>query len=248
MTAGAASGPEARGAASAPAATSVPDAAPVSPFLTGPADDRTAALLAGLGTSRRYARGEHVYRQGERSTRFHLVVSGRVRIYLHRPDGTERSLAYAEPGSSIGEAACLDGRPRHLGAVTTQPSEIVAITRDALLGADRELLLEITRRIAYKQRVMQLHVLIEGLPARERVILLLGQLVEAYGEVALDTTTRLSIRPAVDELALLVGLTRVTMSRELSRLVAEGLVQKEGRSIVVRDLPALRRRVHAVLA
>ena len=145
----------------------------------------------------------------------------------------------------------MDGRPRHLASVVTQPSEIVAVTRDALLDAARdapELLLELTRRIAYKQRVMQLHVLIEGLPARERVVLLLGHLVEAYGEVALDTTTRLSIRPAVDELGLLVGLTRVTMSRELSRLVAEGLVGKDGRTIVVRDVPDLRRRVHAVLA
>ncbi|ALE74443.1 transcriptional regulator, Crp/Fnr family [Pseudonocardia sp. Ae168_Ps1] len=223
---------------------------PVSPFLTAPATPVTDRL-AGLGTPRRYARGEHVYRQGELSTRLHLVVSGRVRIYLHRPDGSERSLAYAEPGATLGEAACVDGRPRHLASVCTQPSEIVSVTRDALLDAARaepELLLEITRRIAYKQRVMQLHVLIEGLPARERVILLLGHLVEAYGEVALDTVTRLSIRPAVDELALLVGLTRVTMSRELSRLVAEGLVEKEGRSIVVRDLPDLRRRVHAVLA
>nr|WP_255426404.1 Crp/Fnr family transcriptional regulator [Pseudonocardia sp. C8] len=209
------------------------------------------ARIGELGTPRHYARGEHVYRQGEVSARFHLVVGGRVRIYLHRPDGAERTLAYAESGATLGEAACIDGRPRHLGSVCTQPSEIVSVSRDALLEAARaepELLLELTRRIAYKQRVMQLHVLIEGLPARERVILLLGHLVEAYGEVALDTTTRLSIRPAVDELALLVGLTRVTMSRELSRLVAEGLVEKEGRAIVVRDLPDLRRRVHAVLA
>lgn len=95
---------------------------------------------------------------------------------------------------------------------------------------------------------MQLHVLIEGLPARERIILLLGHLVEAYGEIALDEVARLSIRPAVDELGLLVGLTRVTTSRELSRLVAEGLLEKEGRGFVVRDLPDLRRRVHAVLA
>lgn len=227
-----------------------PDDAPVSPFLTEPPGEITDRLAA-LGTVRDYARGEFVYRQGETSTRFHLVVSGRVRIYLHRPDGTERSLAYADPGATIGEAACFDGRPRHLASVATVPSQIIGITRDALLDAARdtpELLLELTRRIAYKQRVMQLHVLIEGLPARERVILLLGHLVEAYGEVALDTTTRLSIRPAVDELGLLVGLTRVTMSRELSRLVAEGLVGKEGRAIVVRDLPDLRRRVHAVLA
>ncbi|MBP2370011.1 Crp/Fnr family transcriptional regulator [Pseudonocardia parietis] len=223
---------------------------PVSPFLQEPPSAVTTRI-GELGVARHYAGREYVYRQGELSSRFHLVVTGRVRIYLHRPDGTERTLAYAEPGATLGEAACVDGRPRHLASVCTQPSEIVSVTRDALLDAARtepELLLEIARRIAYKQRVMQLHVLIEGLPARERVILLLGHLVEAYGEVALDTVTRLSIRPAVDELALLVGLTRVTMSRELSRLVAEGLVQKEGRGIVVRDLPDLRRRVHAVLA
>ncbi len=221
---------------------------PVSPFMmAGPAE--LTERIAALGTARHYRSGEHVYRQGEESARFHVVMSGRVRVYLHRPDGTERVLAYAEPGCSIGEAACFDGRPRHLDSVTTQPSEIVSVTRDALLEAaraDQELLLEITRRIAYKQRVMQLHVVIDGLPASERVTLLLGHLVEAYGEVTLDTSARLSIRPAVDELALMVGLTRVTMSRELSRLVAEGVLLKEGRAIVVRDLPALRRRVHAV--
>ncbi|GAA1091751.1 Crp/Fnr family transcriptional regulator [Pseudonocardia alni] len=223
---------------------------PVSPFLTAPWTSLTSRI-AQLGSPRHYARGEHVYTQGQLSSRFHLVVSGRVRIYLHRPDGSERSLAYAEPGASLGEAACVDGRPRHLASVCTRPSEIVSVTRDALLTAARaepELLLEITRRIAYKQRVMQLHVLIEGLPARERIILLLGHLVEAYGEIALDEVARLSIRPAVDELGLLVGLTRVTTSRELSRLVAEGLLEKEGRGFVVRDLPDLRRRVHAVLA
>lgn len=222
--------------------------APVSPFLLAGPNELTDRIAA-LGTARRYRAGEHVYRQGEESSRFHVVVTGRVRIYLHRPDGTERVLAYAEPGSSIGEAACFDGRPRHLGSVATQPSEIVSVTRDALLDAaraDPELLLEVTRRIAYKQRVLQLHVMIDGLPARERVTLLLGHLVEAYGEVALDTSARLSIRPAIDELALMVGLTRVTMSRELSRLVAEGVLIKDGRAIVVRDLPALRRRVHAV--
>ncbi|MET0189269.1 Crp/Fnr family transcriptional regulator [Pseudonocardia sediminis] len=227
---------------------SIEDERAVSPFLLGGPNALTSRI-AELGSPRHYRAGDHVYRQGETSAWFHVVVSGRVRIYLHRPDGTERVLAYAEPGSSLGEAACFDGRPRHLGSIATQPSEVVTVSRDALLDAaraDPELLLEITRRIAYKQRVLQLHVMIDGLPARERVTLLLGHLVEAYGEVSLDTSTRLSIRPAIDELALMVGLTRVTMSRELSKLVAEGVLLKDGRAIVVRDLPGLRRRVHAV--
>lgn len=222
--------------------------APVSPFLQAE-PGAVAARIAELGVSRRYRTGDHIYRQGETSSWFHVVASGRVRVFLLRPDGTERVLAYAEPGASLGEAACFDGRPRYVSSVATQPSEVLAVGRDALLDAARtapELMLEMMRRIGYKQRVLHLHVMIDGLPARERVTLLLGHLVEAYGEVALDTSTRLSIRPAVDELALMVGLTRVTMSRELSRLVAEGVLVKDGRTIVVRDLPGLRRRVHAV--
>lgn len=115
--------------------------------------------------------------------------------------------------------------------MATAPSEILAIGRDALLDAaraDPDLLVEVARRIAHKQRVLHLHVVLDGLPARERVVLLLGHLVAAYGEVSLDASARLSIRPAVDELALMIGLTRVTMSRELSRLVAEGVLAKEG--------------------
>ncbi|MBW0104153.1 Crp/Fnr family transcriptional regulator, partial [Pseudonocardia sp. KRD291] len=85
----------------------------VSPFLLGGPNALTSRM-AELGSPRRYRTGDHVYRQGETSTFFHVVVSGRVRIYMHRPDGTERVLAYAEAGSSLGEAACFDGRPRHL--------------------------------------------------------------------------------------------------------------------------------------
>ncbi len=208
--------------------------------------------IAALGMPRRYRPGEYVYRQGETSSWFHVIASGRVRVFMRRPDGSERVLAYAEPGASLREAACFDGQPRYASCVATLPSEVLTIHRDTALDAartDPEIMREIMRRIAHKQRVAHLHVMIDGLPARERVTLLLGHLVEAYGETTLDAadvTARLSIRPAVDELALMVGLTRVTMSREISRLVEEGVLIKDGRNIVVRDLPALRERVHAV--
>jgi CRP-like cAMP-binding protein len=225
---------------------------PVSPFLQAEPGDAVGERIAALGIPRRYRPGEYVYRQGETSSWFHVVVSGRVRVFMVRPDGSERVLAYGEPGASLREAACFDGQPRNVSCVATLPSEVLTIHRDTALDAavsDPEIMREIMRRIAHKQRVAHLHVMIDGLPARERVILLLGHLAEAYGEMTLgpsDITTRLRIRPAVDELALMVGLTRVTMSRELSRLVTEGVLVKDGRTIVVQDLPALRQRVHAV--
>lgn len=220
----------------------------VSPFLlaeTGAVSRRVEAL----GVARTLRTGGHLYRQGETSSAFHVIVRGRVRIHMLRPDGTVRVISWAEPGASLGEGPCFDGAPHPVTATAVVPCEVLSIARDTLIEAareDPELLVEVVRRVAHKQRVLHLHVCLDGLPARERVALLLGHLVEAYGEGALGASARLSVRPPVDELALMVGLTRVTTSRELSRLVAEGVLQKDGRDIVVRDLPSLRRRVDAV--
>ncbi|WP_285650422.1 Crp/Fnr family transcriptional regulator [Actinomycetospora sp. NBRC 106375] len=226
----------------------------VSPFLLAE-PGAVSRRIEALGIPRLLRAGEHLYRQGEGASSFHVVATGRVRIHMLRPDGTVRVISWAEPGASLGEGVCFDGGPHPVTATAAGACRVLSVGRDVLVEAardDPELLVEVVRRVAHKQRVLHLHVFLDGLPARERVTVLLGHLVEAYGEGALGTagtggiSARLSVRPAVDELALMIGLTRVTTSRELSRLVAEGVLVKDGRSIVVRDLAALRRRVDAV--
>ncbi|MEJ2868090.1 Crp/Fnr family transcriptional regulator [Actinomycetospora sp. OC33-EN08] len=234
-----------------PSSSGVPAATPelaVSPFLlaeTGAA----AARLAALGVPRRHRAGEVVMRQGELSSCLHVLTAGRLRLSLVRPDGGERVLAYAEPGASVGETACVDRAARAATAVAVVDSETLAVSRDALLRAartDPELLLEVARRVAHKQHVLHLHLALDALSARERVVLLLTHLADAHGEPGPDGMLRLRLQLGVDDLAAIVGLTRVTASRELSRLVAEGVLLKQRRSFVVRDRPALRRLTAAV--
>jgi CRP-like cAMP-binding protein len=55
-----------------------------------------------------------------------------------------------------------------------------------------------------------------------------------------DNTARLSESHRVDDLAQMIGVTRVTMSRELSRLVADKVVVKGGREIGILNVAALR--------
>lgn len=220
----------------------------VSPFLLAE-PGAVSRRIEALGVPRSLRVGEQLYRQGETASSFHVLVRGRLRVHMLRPDGTVRVISWAEPGAGLGEGPCFDGGPHPVTATPVVPCEVLTVARDALVEAardDPELLVELVRRVAHKQRVLHLHVCLDGLPARERLVLLLGHLVAAYGGGALGRSARLSVRPPVDELALMIGLTRVTTSRELSRLVAEGVLQKEGRDIVVRDLPSLRRRVDAV--
>lgn len=228
--------------ADATAAERAPEVSITSPFLLTE-DPTIADQIAALGEMRRYRAGEFVYSQGSVSDYFYQVVQGRLRIYLTRADGSERVLSYAEPGAGLGESTCFDGLPRYASCVAVTDSAMSVISRQAVVDAGRSqpaILLEMTRRISRKARLFAMHIAADGLPARGRVALVLDHLVEAYGVRQADGSIRLRVQYSLDELALMIGVTRVTMSRELARMLEEGVVRRHGREIVVPDLPALR--------
>lgn len=220
----------------------------VSPFLLAE-PGAVSARIAALGVPRRHRSGDVVMRQGEHGSSLFVVASGRVQLSLVRPDGGRRVLAYAEVGAGLGETACVDRGPRAVTAVAATDTVVLAVGRDTVLAAartDPEILLEVARRVAHKQHVLHLHLALDALPARDRMATLLGHLVDAHGTPGPDGTVRLGLQLGVDDLAAMVGLTRVTASRELSRFVAEGVLQKQRRHLVVRDRTALRRLAVAV--
>ncbi|WIV54055.1 Crp/Fnr family transcriptional regulator [Amycolatopsis nalaikhensis] len=213
-----------------------------SPFLLTE-DPSISESIAALGEPRCYRAGEFVYRQGSTSEYFYQVVHGRLRLYLTRADGSERVLSYAEPGAGFGESTCFDGLPRYASCVAITDSEVLAISLRAIVDAGRhrpDILLEMTRRVSRKSRLFAMHVAADGLPAHGRVALLFDHLVEAYGVVQADGSVRLRVQYSLDELALLVGVTRVTMSRVLAQFVEDDIVRRHGRELVLPNLPALR--------
>src|SRR2546430_2038750 len=204
-----------------------------------------AEMLARVSaTVAHYGRGCVIYHQGEPGANFYQLISGRVRIYIAMASGTERVLSYAEPGATFGESACFDEKPYYTTAVAVRQSEVRVIARDAVFRAARdspEVLREVFRALVRKQRQLAMHVAAERLCARDRAVLLLNSLVEAYGDsLAGSRGVRLHLGLSIEELASLVGVTRVTMSRELSDLVRRGTVAKEGLDIIVLDPGALR--------
>jgi CRP/FNR family cyclic AMP-dependent transcriptional regulator len=226
-----------------------PGEAEASPFLLG-ADSGMPPSIGELGTLRRFGRGEFIYQQGQTSTHFFILVSGRVRIFLSLYDGTERVLCFAESGASFGESACFDGLPHFVTGMAVTPCQCRVVSRDAVLGAiaeDPTVALDLAQALSRKSRVLAMHLASDRMRAGDRVVLLLDQLVRAYGVRKSADSIGLTIRQPIEELARVIGLNRVTMSRELSRLAALGVVQKDGWDIVVTDVRALRRRAGQIL-
>jgi CRP/FNR family transcriptional regulator, cyclic AMP receptor protein len=217
-------------------------ATPISPFLS-PEAGAVLEQICKLGVERSFVAGEYLYRQGDLPASMHYTLSGRVQVFISRPDGSERIIAFAGPRTSFGEFGVFDNFPCPTSAVAIKPSRVLIIDRAAVVAAGKvvpEIFLEIARRLAQKTRLVTMHVAIDGLPVPVRVAMVLIHLLDAYGVVRADNTARLAEWHRVDDLAKLIGVTRVTMSRELSRLVARKVVVKGKREIVILNMAALR--------
>ncbi|HWJ05331.1 MAG TPA: FAD-dependent oxidoreductase [Steroidobacteraceae bacterium] len=78
--------------------------------------------------------GEMLYEVGDPQAPFLLVVSGRVEIVRHTPDGGEELVAVHGPGQFTGEVSLLSGRRTLVSARAAESGEAVELDRERLLA------------------------------------------------------------------------------------------------------------------
>ncbi len=182
---------------------------------------------------RRYQTGQMVYLQGTKPERFYYLISGSVRSFISTGDGEERVLTIHRSGDLMGEASFFDGCPRVTSAMALEDCMILPIDRrqlDAAFQRHPELALPMLQYLARTVRILSDHVDRSSLPAPRRVARwLLDQPAAGDGV----------IRCTHESLGQAVGLSRVTVSRVLGQMAAEGIVALRYRTVAVLDREAL---------
>jgi len=89
------------------------------------------AALGQLGVRRTVAAGEYLYREGDPSYDFYVVLSGSVEIVVNS-EGSERVIARHPAGRFLGELNLLTGQRVFVSARVVEPGEVLAVPRDAL--------------------------------------------------------------------------------------------------------------------
>lgn len=190
-------------------------------------------LLAEGRIPRMYRAGQLVYLQGASPDCFYYLVSGSVRSFISTQAGEERVLAIHRSGDLMGEASFFDGCPRVTSAMALEDCRILTINREQLDAAFQrhpELALPMLQYLARTVRMLSDHVETSSLPAQQRIARwLLSQPAANDG----------SIRATHEGIGQTVGLSRVTVSRVLGELAAQGLVGLGYRSVTVLDLKRL---------
>jgi CRP-like cAMP-binding protein len=177
-----------------------------------------------------------IYLPTEQSHCVLVLVRGRVKIKTLVADGREAILAFIEEGELFGELALVDTEPRNEFAEAVLESLVLALPRDALLWVmDRrpDVALSITKLVGFRRRRIEnrlRNILFRS--TRDRVLALLVELLETYGEPG---GGRWVIRLPLShqELASLIGATRESVTLTLNQLQSEGLIEVRRRQIAI---------------
>ncbi|MDP9321057.1 MAG: FAD-dependent oxidoreductase [Chloroflexota bacterium] len=94
-------------------------------------DSTEIAALDALGSRRSVAEGDYLYREGDATYDFYVVVSGAVEIAV-RADGEERVVTRHGPGKFLGELNLLTGQRVYLSARVVEPGEVIVLPAAAL--------------------------------------------------------------------------------------------------------------------
>jgi predicted acylesterase/phospholipase RssA/CRP-like cAMP-binding protein len=76
--------------------------------------------------------GETLLRRGDSATSVYLVLNGRVRITSPAADGSERLIAEAGPGETIGEISLITGQPHSADLLAVRDTQLARLTRPAV--------------------------------------------------------------------------------------------------------------------
>jgi CRP-like cAMP-binding protein len=204
--------------------------------------ERELGFLLDRVAGRKYSAGEIVFSEGEPCAGLYVVESGSIRIFKSSAGGREQVLSIEGPGGSVAELPVFDGGNYPASVVAMEETILSFVSKQdihALCLAHPEVALKFLRVVG--GRLRRLVGIIEELSfttVRHRLSAYLIRLAQREGKkVAQGVEVML---PANNqELAAQIGTVRELVSRNLSRLQAEGVLNIDGRSLVIRDLKAL---------
>jgi len=206
--------------------------------------EKELQALAARTIRRRFQRGELLFGEGDPCTGLFLVASGKIRIFKLSPSGREQVLAIEGPGSSFAELPVFDGGNYPAAASASEDAEVLFVSRKDFQNFCREhpeVGLKVIAVVG--SRLRRLVGIIEDLSfttVRQRLITLILQLAQASGSPSKEGV-RVELTMSHQDLAAELGTVRELVSRNLSRLQAEGFIDVDGRKIMVKDLAGLKR-------
>jgi CRP-like cAMP-binding protein len=196
-------------------------------FTSMPRAQREA--LVGAAELIHVRRGAMVFRQGDpvhaAGGGFYGLAAGTIKISSLRQDGREAILAVLEPGNWFGEITLIDGSPRTHDATALESLDLLVVPPEAFAYQMRDVVFANAIAAMLAARVRMLYGLTEDATLRSlRARVAHRILVLARGDATQSVHLRSTLMLPQEALAMMLGVSRQTLSKELNALARDEVI------------------------
>ncbi|MFH1215896.1 MAG: Crp/Fnr family transcriptional regulator [Pseudomonadota bacterium] len=189
--------------------------------------------LAMIVVDQEIPRGKLIFSEGDPGSGFFVVVSGKIKIFKLSMDGKEQILHILGAGEPFAEVAVFTGSPYPANAMALEKSRLFFFPRKAFVGLIGEypsLAMNMLATLSF--RLKQFAHMIETLSLKE----VPGRLA-AYVLMACEKEESDKVELAISktQLASLLGTIPETLSRILTKMSKQGIIEIDGGQITILD-------------
>lgn len=190
------------------------------------------AQLAAYSSTHAFAKREVVLAKENPSSSLMFLLEGRLQAIDFTLDGREVGLHFIEEGQYFGEISVLDGLPSPEVVIATKKSQVVMVPardiRSHIFGSPQAIeaiTSGLTKRIRDQANQRQILGIISPL---QRICALLQNLTKEGKNPSLIANA-----PTHQEIAIMVNLTRETVTRAFQVLQSQGALARDGDDLKV---------------
>ena len=204
------------------------------------------AALAKYWTEATYPARALIVSEDETDDDVFFILSGRARAATYTDSGKEVLMSDMPPGESFGIFAAIDGQPRSTNVIAVEDARIARMSAanfNKVLYSHSD----VTRAFVLYlvDRVRHLSTRMTAVTTRnveQRLIAELLRLAEA-GMTGGDTA-RIEPLPTQQDFATLLFSQREAIGRDMSKLKDAGLIERKGRSLLIKSVSGLEARLN----
>lgn len=199
--------------------------------------------IVSISISRLWKKGSHVFMQDEPLENVYFIQSGRIKIYKSDANGREQIVAIAKKGEMFPHVGFFRKGGYPAFAEVLEDSSLVVVPIDQfekVLIENPELCIKVFKVLG--EKIVDLQERLESQIMNntyEQIIKLLVRLARIHGQKKENGLYLLKSEFTNKDLANMIGTTRETVSRTLTKLKKDELIETDSSGNIIIDPKAL---------
>jgi CRP/FNR family transcriptional regulator, dissimilatory nitrate respiration regulator len=213
-------------------------------YLFSGSPEEDLEVLAQMAVSKAFARQTIIFHEGRESQGFYLLTAGYIKLVKSSPDGKEYILRLVGPGETFAEAAVFGEAPYPATAMALEDCQTLFFPKVPFLrhlaaspSLARNMLATLSRLNLHLTRQLEDLSLKEVSARLARY--LLERCQETHGKI--EAGLAVDLPTTKTHLAAYLGTIGETLSRTLSRLKSEGVIEVDKARITILDPGVLKK-------